>query len=488
MKKQSIKAICAVICAAAVGIAAVLTAGAAVNCRAGSSDSFGGETSDETGGETGDETGGEIGSEIGNETTERINNPDQGFYRPVYVKLTDSGAQYNSGVLSGTTQLYHLRIDISAFSAAAGGADKPFTDGALNGLRSLLNEIDTREKSAVVRFAYDPNFSGKKDAEPDFDVLLGHIRQATAVLNGYETTITAIEAGLIGPWGEMHSSKISDSEHTTRLIDEFLKNTENLPVLVRTPKKIYDYLGITVNDIDGYEIPPSSPACRLGLYNDGYLGSDSDLGTYTDRARETEFLSKINKRLPFGGEVVSPESKLHDIENCTAEMFKLSLSYLNVEWNNSVIDKWKNTQYTEKCGNDKIYYGQSAFTYIENRLGYRFVLRNSKLNYSLKSGIFKGQIKSENVGFGNLTKQKQLKLYFTDQTGQTAYKCAAGTFNGGNEIYFSQKIELTSGKYSVYLCVYGKEINGSPAYCVRFANSDNWNEELKANYIGEITV
>lgn len=461
---KTVKSILAIACSAAVAIAAVLTAGAIVGRNASEWISFGGES------------------------TERINNPDQGFYRPVYVRLTDTGAQYNGGTITEATQLYHLRIDISAFSTAAGGTDKPLTDGALNGLRLLLNDIEAHEKSAIVRFAYDPNFDGKKDAEPNFNVLLGHIRQATAVLNGYETSITAIEAGLIGPWGEMHSSKISDSEHTSRLIDEFLKNTENLPVLVRTPKKIYDYLGITLNDIDGYEIVPSSPAYRLGLYNDGYLGSDTDLGTYTDRTRETEFLSKINARLPFGGEVVSPESKLHNIENCTAEMFKLSLSYLNVEWNNSVIDKWKNTKYTEKCGNDKIYYGQTAFTYIENRLGYRFVLKGAKLNRNKNSGIFTGQLKTDNVGFGNLTKPKRIKLYFTDEAGKIAFKCDAGNFNGESELNISQKTELADGNYKVYLCVYGKEINGAPAYTVKFANKNVWNEDLKANYIGEITV
>lgn len=462
--RKSVKAIISVICAAAIGIASVMTAGAVVSCR--SSDKF----------------------VFGCESFERINNPDQGFYRPIYAKITESGADFNKNIITDGSQLYHLRIDISDFSAAAGGSDRPLTDGALNGIRSVLQTIEAREKNAVVRFAYDPNYSGKKDMEPDFNVLLGHIRQVSELLNNFETCVTAIEAGLIGPWGEMHSSKISDSEHTSRLIGEFLNSTENIPLLVRTPKKIYDYLGVTVNEIDGYEIAPSSPAYRLGIYNDGYLGSDTDLGTYTDRAREVEFLSKINLRLPYGGEVVMPDGNLHDIENCTDEMFKLSLSYLNVEWNDKVISKWKNTKYSRACGSEKNYYGQTAFTYIENRLGYRFVLQNTKLKYAVKSGIFTGQLKIGNVGFGNLTKKKLLKLYFTDEAGKVAFECGAGVFNGESEINFSQKVKLESGKYKVFLCAYGKEINGSPAYAVRFANSDIRNEALKANFIGEITV
>lgn len=463
MNKKSIKAIFAVICAAAIAVATVMTAGALSTCRSSDGGFY-------------------------EESIKRINNPDQGFYRPVYVKLTDTGAQYNGGFITDETQLYHLRIDISTFSSAAGGTDKPFTSEALNGLRIIFETLEAREKNAIVRFAYDPNFGGSADKEADFDVLLQHIRQATAVLNDFETAITAIEAGLIGPWGEMHTSKISDSVHTNLLIDEFLKNTHNLPVLVRTPKKIYDYLGITSAEAEDYKISSASPAYRLGMYNDGYLGSDSDLGTYTDRARDTAFISAINERLPYGGEVVVPSSPLHDLENCVGEMFSLSLSYLNVEWNNEVIAKWKNAKYTQNCGNEANYYGQSAFTYIENRIGYRFVLRSARVDYSLKSGIFAGQLKIDNVGFGNLTKRKQLKLIYTDENGNVVYENGAGTYFGESELKFSESVKLESGKYNVYLCVFGAETDGNPAYAVRLANENIWNSDLKANLIGEINV
>ena len=73
------------------------------------------------------------------ESTEEISNPDQGFYRPVYVKIDENGATYNKGVINSQTQLYHLRCDISAFSAAVNNAtDKPLTDEAMEGLDALL--------------------------------------------------------------------------------------------------------------------------------------------------------------------------------------------------------------------------------------------------------------------------------------------------------------------------------------------------------------
>lgn len=422
------------------------------------------------------------------ESTEKINNPDQGFYRPVFVRATDSGITYNKNIINNSTQLYHLRIDISVFSKAVNGTeDKLLTEAVIDGLDSLLSYLRERDKNAIVRFAYDPYYNGGKDKEPEQAMILKHIEQVCPVINAYGNTVTAVEVGLIGPWGEMHSSKIANAEHITPIIQSFLDNTQSVPVLVRTPKMIYDYLGITVNDIDGYTIDAKDKAYRLGLFNDGYLGSDNDLGTYTDRAREVEFLSGQTERLPYGGEVVIPTSKLHDIETCLPEMNKLNLSYLNIEWNNQVIDKWKNSTYTQACGTDEIYYGKSAFDYIENHMGYRYVLTESVFKYPSKPDSLQIELSLKNVGFGNLNRTKRTKIIFTDESGEIAYSHSLDDYTGGETLVGSVSFELDSGKYDVYLRIYG-EVTDSPKYCLQFANEGIWNEELKANKIGEIEV
>ena len=98
-------------------------------------------------------------------------------------------------------------------------------------------------------------------------------------------------------------------------------------------------------------------------------------------------------------------------------MNKIHLSYLNTEWDNRVIEKWKKTFYTEACGLEKQYYNKTAFTYIQNRLGYRFVLKNSVFTYSATSEKLNVRLKLQNLGFGNLNRNKRAKLIFTDSTG-----------------------------------------------------------------------
>ncbi len=420
------------------------------------------------------------------ESIEKIDNPDQGFYRPVYVEVTDGGVKYNANIVNDGTQLYHLRVDISAFSKAVNGvADKELTPSALDGFSGVLQFLRSRGKNAVVRFAYDPKYGGQKDREPSMDTMLKHIEQVSGVLNKFPATVTAVEAGLLGPWGEMHSSKIATLKNKVAIAGKYLEETAdgNLAVLVRTPDVIYGALGITINEIDGYAVAQSSPVYRLGMYNDGYLGTENDTGTYTDRAREVRFMSVQNGHLPYGGEVVLPDSKLHDIENCTPEMFAMGLSYLNIEWNGAVIDKWKNTYYTKKCGGDALYYGSTAFDYIQNHMGYRLVLRQSSLKYS--AGELKVKLEIENVGFGNLFKSKQTKLILESESGAVT-EIPCGTYAGGDAA-FSAKCNL-SGSYKAYVCFYGEEYGGKPNYAVRLANKDVWSERYKANFIGNVKI
>ena len=277
------------------------------------------------------------------ESLQRISNPDQGFYHPIYVTAEENGVNYEKWIVNDSTQLYHLRIDISAFSKAVNGdVDKLLTNEVLSGIEELLGYLKQQNKSAIIRFAYDPGFSGKANKEAGLDIIIEHIGQVCPILNKFETTITAVEVGLIGPWGEMHTSTIANKEYINPIIDMFLDKTNNLPILVRMPNMIYNYLGITLNDIGKYKIDNTSKAYWLGVYDDGYLGSSSDLGTYKEREKEIKFLSQQTSHLPFGGEVVVPDSPLHDIENCLPEMAQIHLNYLNVKWNDSVINKWKN--------------------------------------------------------------------------------------------------------------------------------------------------
>lgn len=413
------------------------------------------------------------------ESTKQINNPDQGFYRPIYVRVGEDGVSYNKNIVNDTTQLYHLRIDISAFSQANNGtADKLLSENALAGIEELLSFLYEKNKSAIARFVYDPGLNGASNKEPSLTMILQHITQLSAILDRYRDTLTAIEVGLIGPWGEMHTSTLANKESINALIDSYLNHTTEIPILVRTPQMIYNYLGITLEDTNSYRIDPTAKAYRLGLFNDGYLGSSSDLGTYTNREKEVPWLALQCGHLPYGGEVVAPDSTLHDIENCLGEMNQLHLSYLNTEWNNTVIDKWKNSTYTAAAGSDSLYYGETAFRYIENHLGYRFVVEQAILEYDSAVTNLGIELSLKNVGFGNLNRAMNMSILLQAENGEIT-TLGAGSFTGQETIKIQKYPYPAEGNYKVYL----KLDKGDGKYALRF-DGELWNEDLQANFIG----
>ena len=421
------------------------------------------------------------------EVVTTINNPDQGFYQHLPIKVSTTGVMWNDQYITDEFQLYHLRLDISDFSQANNTVeDLALTQDAVDGIEDVLQTLKIKNKNAILRFCYAPNFGSDVDKEPSMQMISTHIVQICEIANKFETTITAIEAGLIGPWGEMHSSALATSENINTIIQTFLNNTTNTYVLVRTPKMIYDYFNITTDDLENATINPLASYYRLGLFNDAFLSTENDMGTYTNREKEIAWISQqISNHLPYGGEVLKVESSLNNIENCLTEMKSLHLSYLNKNYDAQVVEKWKNTTYDQTCGNDKVYYGQTAYDYIKNHMGYRFVLTQSTIQNDTSKINIKLDIK--NVGFGSLNRAKDITILFVDETGKVAHQTTVGKYAGEKEINVAVTKPTKNGKYTMYVALHNGYNDQDFAYHIQFANN-LWDNTLKANKIGSISI
>ena len=416
------------------------------------------------------------------ESTEHINNPDQGFYRPIIVTLTPNSFKHGN---NNPEQVYHLRCDISQFSGAVNGEDKKLTQTALDGLDNFLSEIKKENKNVVIRFCYDEGMRGNTDKEPSLSIIKTHIEQLSSILNKYKDTVTAIEAGMLGPWGEMHTSKIATEENKALVFKYWLQNTEKIPILARTPKAIFQYFGKSLDEMEKYEIKSNDEGYYLGLFNDCYMSSDIDVGTYTfNRKRETEWLATQNEHLPFGGETCQV-SDMSNLEICLPEMFLLGLSYINIEYNTNVIDKWKNLEYNDDLGSEILYYGMNGFDYIKRHLGYRLLIKSVNVNYE-KYGNYEMKIKMRNVGFGNLLKTKKIDIIYTDMDNKEIYReNVSNNYKGEMNMEFNGKFlgEGDSSEYKVYLSVYGSIENKVVYYPIHFANEDIYNNNLKGHLL-----
>ncbi len=329
-------------------------------------------------------------------------------------------------------------------------------------------------------------------------MILTHISQLKNVFEKNKDVLTYVELGFFGPWGEMHSSKVSSTENVSKAIDVMLDTVpETIKIGVRTPNYYVKWLGIDRNNLSQNITEKGTSAYRVGLYNDGYLGSESDLGTFANREKEILWLEKQAMHTLYGGEVVAnfaSGTPLNTIEYMSKEAFRTHTTYLNSEWNDSVIKKWKEETYN---GEDELYVGQTGYTYIANHLGYRFVLKKSEIVDKIEANeSLRIKLQIENVGFANLINDKKVTIvlgrddkFFELPTNLDATLWNSKEISDVNiEVQLPENIDL--GKWNIYLRIsQNGDITEDNNYkCIQFANSNIWEEKIGANYIGYVTI
>ncbi len=475
------------------------------------------------------------------ETTDDVINPGRGFYRPKTTHFTVSDNTPDPY----TTDLYHMRLDISQFAAAYNeeGVDKELSEDMLNTLDATFTNLEEHHSSAIVRFAYDPWFGGADTIhEPSIEMINRHQEQLGPVLSKHANCIVSVELGLFGKWGEMHSGDQCSQENFNKAIDKWLEVLpESIPISVRTPGYYADWANVERAKLNENITVKGTDAYRVGIYNDGYLGSSDDLDTYEDRDVELSWIRNQATHTLFGGEVVANDHS-GDVTNTAAymeqEAFITHTSYLNIEWNDSVINAMKKEDYS---GPDPLYQGMTGFDYIRNHLGYRYVLRDVRLtkettakeNFGIEADI-------ENVGFGNIVKEKELQLILESNDHTYYFNTSDLKAEGEKDPSLNETVEnndptawysketvtfkavcdlpddMVLGDYRVYLRISDdKNSRGLNGYPVKFANADKkestsdsnenpesidgsdhatsgtvsiWNENLGANYLGDVTI
>ena len=245
--------------------------------------------------------------------TESFKNPARGNAGGGWVTFKPEGLPNWRGVGSYASSLWEL----SRFSggreqngkrppdARVGGEDIPITEAMKKDVRRFLDETRAKGGSLIVRLGY--TWSEHSGCEPeDFDILLGHIRDLSKIMAEYDDVVVAVEAGIAGPWGEMHSSDYCKAEYMNRILKEYCDNLpESISVLVRAPDYVNKMSGTkTLETLK--KLPFTDKYLkRLGMYNDGYLGTWWDYGTWAGdfkRERGVEMLKTFENH-PYGGEM-----------------------------------------------------------------------------------------------------------------------------------------------------------------------------------------
>lgn len=498
------------------------------------------------------------------ESTEFVRSSDSGYSSGIWINAAP-GKDWSSTSVTGFSLLL---IGIGGYSGAmnADGKDYDFDEVFFTSLEAVLKRARDNDATVGLRFRYDAQ--GQENPEPaSFDQVLRHIAQIgeSGLLQKYKEVISFVETGMVGCWGEQWGGKYTSLENKAQVLDAFLNITpDSIPVTVRTPNTmrqwLQDYCHITVTAADmSYTISDpvlAAKASRIGLYNDGYMGSDSDLGTYSNRTGETAWLHEAPS---YGGEFSGSDSwrmkyTTWQPENALPEMYYTNLLRINCNiwkdrtdkasfstreeaqakldevdalyeaaglgdfdyageitdtdgtytatwkwmgYDDFIFDKALDAKLGVKCDNSA-FYGQTVWQFIRAHLGYRYVLRSSKLSSDADpGGDLQMQFKVENTGFSEAPKDKETEVLLTN--GKITYTyttdinardwASAGSYT--EELTLPVPQTIPGGEWDVYLRISDKNAdpNYDTGYTVQFANADlQFDDTLRANYMGSLHI
>ena len=91
-------------------------------------------------------------------------------------------------------------------------------------MQAYFDELQNQGKKAVLRFAYERDFMGRSPIGPTGEQILDHLDQLKPFLEKNKDLILVVQAGMIGAWGEWHSSVqgLENSEETKPAVLEKL--------------------------------------------------------------------------------------------------------------------------------------------------------------------------------------------------------------------------------------------------------------------------
>lgn len=390
-------------------------------------------------------------SEAFSEKIEPISNPYMGFYQIIGYTLSDDNNlpdNYKDEILSYKRSLVLLEINLKNHRTTG------ISEKGIEQINSILSEWESSPNGTklILRFLYDRDGIAYATEPESLSLILKHIEQIAKAVNQHSSCVYIMQGVFIGNWGEMHHSKFEDEKSVKQLMNKLCDVIDpSIYLSVRTPKQW--------RTVNCSQQPKSNT--RIGLFNDGIMGSESDLGTYAEneREKELEFQNQLCRYVPNGGEVVFNQ-KLVSIESAVSALRKMQISYLNADYDSRVYEKWKSSVWQ---GDDQ-FNGCDGYTYIKSHVGYRFFIASSKIR---KRGIINPKLCLSvtliNKGFSNTLKPFDTLIIFENAKTKECLHIPVDddltSLYGGNKKDLRIKLplnEANKGEYLIYFCVNDK--------------------------------
>lgn len=461
---------------------------------------------------------------------EGLYNPERSFRLEVSNDLEKGGGLWESKeTLSMTAGFEEESASYASDSVSLvqsyfyllGYAGKNLPAEAFQRMDIYFNALRKAGKKAVLRFAYELDFNGRAKEGPTKEDILRHIVQLKPFLEKNKDVIYVLQAGMVGAWGEWHSSYrgLENSEDTIRTI------LQNICKMAPTNRAIQIRLPKYKNLLD----TASADYKRISFHDDFIIDKphhwDGDMsdGTpaYNQIVRESPYLP-VDGELPWGSWSMNEDSNdpvggwLIDGVATARRLFEQHYSSLSAIHNYKENDGkqkfsmmyWKETPITETYlkenrmpisdgyfrKKDGTVAPRMAFDYIRDHLGYRIELQ--KLDVHPLSGKQKKTLSVElsliNRGFSTLFNEHPAHFVVLDKDDKVCYTqlcnadvhswqpyeptdtlCKPLVHKVTADISLPENLRLKKGyKLGLWIPDGSERLKYNPRYAIRCANGD----------------
>lgn len=434
-------------------------------------------------------------SAIRPESARELDNPYIGWYQLYNYSLSNE-EPFDTSLISEQTYgpgLALLQFNLCRFM------DSPISEAGLGQLEDILDAWHSTGRQLIVRFLYDWDGNALEQEPETLSLILEHMSQTAAAVNRHADCIHILQGIFVGSWGEMHSSNYMEEDDMLTLIRHLASVTDpDIFLAVRTPEQ-WRTIVQSAQPLSAEEAFDGSLAARLSLFNDGMMGSETDLGTYADaalsfpqtdygkrfRQEELLFQEELCFYVPNGGEVVI-DNPYNDFSSAVQDLARTHVSYLNNAYDEAVLSKWKESV----CREGSPFAGMNGYDYISRHLGYRYVLRSSGLTFPQPHAETASlSLALENVGFAGSYRSFDVSvtLHCTEKGKKFLVPIQTDTrfWNPGSDISLEASFEvqqLGTGTYEIFLHI-SDPVSGFP---ILLANEGA--DAEKGCHVGTLTI
>jgi Domain of unknown function (DUF4832)/Domain of unknown function (DUF4874) len=438
-------------------------------------------------------------------TDKAFHNPERGWGQSIAIDSTDQTEApltvERLNVLKSATE--HFSLVRKYYQL------RPFMTGDISAtfLENLQKDFDAVRQAGlklVPRFVYVWNLS-VNTSDADTATTLKHLDQIKPVLQKNEDVLAMLEAGLVGSWGEWHSSSNQHVDNYTLEPKASALEIRN-KLLEITPKSRflamrymswhkYKYWSMPLNDVTAFR---DSVQARIAHHNDmvvedaNWMVTGRGCGGCPSFDTLRQYAEQDTHWAPQTGE---PTGSASDSFPTTGDP-RPGLSQMHF----SMLIRNANTD--ENAGHYQHWIKQGYFEDITRQLGYRLQLLRSELPVQARAGAtFNGNITIKNVGWAAPYNSRGLELILRHKVTQDVQRInllkpleplldPRFWRPESGEIKFDIAAQLPAnlkpGQYEVLLNLPDPmpTLYERPEYAIRLANQDVWEAATGFNQLG----